>query len=798
MGTGLTGILGGLGQMFKGAKKPTRDASVRDGIDVNYRRVFSGYPWERTKVERIKWLLDQRYWMIQYEKLQLHRKWFRNHLFFTGYHDALLSDVGMSFDAIGLNSAEYSFASNYYRSYIRYGVAMEVQTAPEFIAQPTSEDPTAQGIAEAARIALDISKENIGFDALRAMEAQNKRLYGNSFRYTYYNIDENYGLATVPVYEDVEVQLDQGSWSCQSCGSQGLGNVAVCPNCGPSAPVPVDNQPPQLATIPQQKGVTSFPRGQESTEVVWPFEVYVRSSVKNLRLAPELLRVRMVDKAALQSTFPKANFGGDQMPGEITNTTEDIGLIYQMAVPDLPSDPTQYPGWYERALAEARLPLIEGWFRPNQYFFDPDLKKEFPKGMYAAKANDCLLTSRNESMDDHWTHFKHIHVEGRFWGDGDDDLIPEQMTYDATDRMLLRHVDYNTMPLMLADTQRIDKNNFLNDSGYMIEAKNLGQRNLDQVVKWFPGGQISNDVWNWRQTRLQNMQFHSGVSPAAIGQHEEGINTFGGQQTAVAQAQGTLAPIQLMYKEENELWARQILKIDAENWLDDRVATSMGPNGQWEFKKLRGELLDPNRFKITARIIPLDPIKQQSLNQAIAVGAFNPQLPPQVRRKVMENYQIPPELDQFSEDTKVQQKEIDGAKANGGQFPPPMIHQDDDAHMATLAHHMNSDEFDGMDPQYKMGANGHFIAHLQNKANKMAIMGAMQGMHTEAGGQGQQGQQQGGQDPNQNPQFQHERGQKGAAAKPHQPQPSGGNGAHVGPRGQSRSAQQRRRNGRHG
>lgn len=784
----LAGLLGGLTGLFKGAPKPTRDKPTT----LDYRRQFPSYPFDKTKPERIKWLLDQRYFMIQYEKLQLHRKWFRNHLFFCGYHDALLSDVGMSFDAIGLNSAEYSFASNYYRSYIRYGVAMEVQTAPEFIAQPTSEDPATQGIASAARTALDISMENVGYDALRAMEAQNKRLYGNSFRYTYYNIDDRFGFATVPVYEDAQVQLDAGSWQCPNCSAQGEGQQTVCPQCGPDAPLPVQNTPPNFATIPQQKGMVKFPKGQESTECVWPFEVYVRSSVKLLRQAPELLRVRMVDKAALQSTFPKADFGGDQMPGEITNTSEDIGLIYQMAVPDLPSDPTQYPGWYERALTEARLPLIEGWFRPSQYFFDKELKSDFPDGMYGAKANDCLLTTRNESMDDHWTHFKHIHVEGRFWGDGDDDLIPEQMTYDATDRMLLRHVDYNTMPVLLADTQKIDKNNIINDAGYMIEVKNLGQRNLDQTIKWFPGGTISPDVWNWRQSRLQNMQFHSGVSPAAIGQHEEGINTMGGQQQAISQSQGTLTPLQLMYKEENELWARQILKIDCQNWLDDRVSASMGPNGEWQFKKLRGDMLDPDRYKIVARIIPLDPVKQQSLNQAIAVGAFNPQLPPQVRRKVMENYQISPDLDQFSEDSKVQQKEIEGAQQSG-QFPMPMLHQDDDAHMSTLAHWMNSDQFDTQPQPIKVAANNHFIQHIQNKATKMQIAGAIQGGHAEAGGQPQQ--QQGGEQVS--PEQRQHMGQvHGAAAKPHQPQPSGGNQHHVGRRGMSHSAMQRRRSGR--
>lgn len=786
----LTGILGGISSLFKGGDKVTRDP-----LTAAKKPAWPSYPEGRSKQERIKWLLDQYYYQSQYEKLQLHRKWFRNHLFFTGYHDAILADVGMSFDAVGINQAEYSFASNYYRSYIRYGAAMYVQTAPEFIAQPTSSDAESQGVAEAARATLAIEKENIGYDAIRAMEATNLRIYGNSFRYSYYSVDPRFGFVTAPVYEDVEVEVDGGSWTCPVCGTTGEGHQDVCPNCGPDAPLPIQNQPPQKAQVPQLSGKVVYPRGQEICEVVWPFEVYVRSSVKTLAQAPYLLRVRMVDSISLKSTFPKSEFGDAATVGDTVNASEDIGLVYQQAIPELPSDPTQYPGWYERAVTLTRTPLIEGWIRPNQYSFDKDLIKEFPDGLYAAKAQDTLLTTRNESMDDHWTHFKHIHVEGRFWGDGDDDLIPIQMLLDEVNRLLLRHIDYNTLPLLLGDMQRVDKNNIINDAGFMIEAKNLGQRNIDQVLKWLPGGQVSPDVWNWKNNQMQDMQFHSGVSPASIGMHEPGVNTFGGQQTAISQNQQMLGPLQLMYKEANELWAVQMLKIAAKNWLDDRVQATMGVNGQWEFKKMRGELLDLDRIRIQARIIPLDTNQQQAFNQAIAVGAFNPQLPPVVRRKALELYQLPVELDDFSEDAKVQQKEIETGKTTG-QFPQPVpFVQNDQAHMQTLRHWMNSDEFDPQPPQVKVGAFNHFIQHMQNQQTMMAAAGAMQGAQAEAGGQPQQ-QQGEQQNPNQNPQFKHERGVKGQAAKPHQPQPPGGNQNRVGPRGNSESAQQRRRNGR--
>lgn len=789
MANSVTGIMQKVTSMFKGGD----DNLVRDkGKQLVKSQVMSSYPLQEPIEKRIKWLLEKFYFEAQYEKLQLHRKWFRNHLFYTGYHDTVLSDIGFSFDSIGVNSAEYGFASNYYRSYIRYGAAMYVQTAPEFIAQPTSPDPESQGVAEAARATLDIQKENIGYDAIRAREATNLRIYGNSFRYSYYSVDPRYGFVTAPVYEDVETQISEGSWMCPNCQLQGEGQAKVCPACGPDAPVPPVNTPPQTAQMPQIRGKVAYPKGQEECEVVWPFEAYVRSSVKNLRQAPYFLRVRMVDKVSLMANFPKAPWGavGIGMPSEGATTSEDIGLVYQEAIPDLPSDPTQYPGWYERAVAQQKQLYIQGWIRPSQYFFDEEMRKKFPTGLYAGKADDCLLESRDESMDDHWTHFKHIHVEGRFWGDGDDDLIPLQMQFDEVDRMLMRHVDYNTMPLLLADTKKIDKNNIVRDGGYMIELKGMGNSSIDSAVKWHPGGQISPDVWQWKNTRLQDMQFHSGVSPASIGQHEEGINTFGGQQTAAAQAQGMLAPLQLMYKEENELWAMQMTKLACENWLDDRVQATMGNNQQWEFKMLRGEMLKMDGIRWVARIIPLDPTKQQNFVQAISAGAFNPQLPPQVRSKALELYQMSADLNSDNRDAKVQNKEIQTGKATG-QFPQPMLVRDNDqVHISTLRDWMNSDEWDQQPPQVQAAAQQHMHLHLLNMQAMNQVNQAVQPPQPD-------GQQGGGQQTS--PQERQAAGQKkGAAMKPHQPQPSGGNGAHVGPRGQSPSAQQRRRNGRNG
>src|SRR5207249_1551893 len=123
-----------------------------------------------------------------------------------------------------------------------------------------------------------------------------------------------------------------------------------------------------------------------------------------------------------------------------------------------------------------------------------------------------------------------------------------------------------------------------------------------------------------------------------------------------------------------------------------------------------------------------------------------------------------------------------------------LLWQNDDAHMASLANYGNSDEFDKQTPEFKMAHQQHYLAHIQNKANKMAIAGAIQGMGAEAGGQEQQGNEQ------VSPQQRQAEGQRrGNAAAANRPQPPGGNQYAAqtgGRRGMSPSAQQRRRTGR--
>lgn len=796
-GAGATdGVVSGLGSRIKDLFKGSKSTTLRSKTDKpSPRDIQPQYKFDEKIDKRILGLADYYYREGSFEKIQFARKWMRNALIYQGYHELEWSEINVAWDVVLQDSGDYAFPNNYYRSLVYAGIKAYVKNAPILEPVPSNDDADAQAAAKAARTALEIIKRTVQYDYLRVIEAQNLRLFGNSFRFNYYSKDQRYGTVTSPVFSDSDVVMSPPGSVCAQCGPM-EGMFSECPQCG--SPIQ-QHTPAVVSRMPFQTGNVTYPKGEVVTEVVNPLEMYVRSSSYSLRFAPFLVRNRVVDRLALQAAHPNIQLAprGDEGGGEAYSTGGDLGLIYLQSLADLPGDPTQYAAWYERATASAKALLIEAWLRPSTYFFDKELIKKFPDGLYIRKTGDTLLEASNDTIEDHWTHYVYTPVPGRIWGDGDDDIIPSQLKLDETDRLIARNQGYNSAPLLVIDSQRIDKNEILNDPSTIIEAKSAG-RPISDSFGQIKSSPLSNETWQWRAAHLADMQFHARIAPSSVGQHEPGVNTFGGQESSAAKSDDSLIPNLMLWKASDEQWARQVLKLAAENWLDERIHAVQGINGRWEFEKMRGAALDLDKFTIVSRIMPIDPTQQDAFSQAVASGALDPQ-DPRVKRKMMELFHLPLELDSFYDDAKVQWKEIEQIKQ--GQSPMPMLIRDNDAvHIDICRVWMNSDE--GMDAlAQKDPVFQKVLQHAQMHIMNMMKQGQMQAVVQGAGGSAQastgqqpqpgagpskpsgggdkpQGGKKGGQVP-QSAQKRQQRATQGAAAKPHRPQPSSGNGAHV-------------------
>lgn len=787
----ISGIAGRVRDMFKGADKPIHTKTDKP----TPRDIQPQYKFDESIDKRLLGIADYYYREGSFEKIQFARKWMRNALIFQGYHELEWSEINVAWDIILNDSGDYAFPNNYYRTLILHGVKAYVKNAPIIEPVPSNDDADAQAAAKAARTALDIIKHVVNYDYIRVIEAQNLRLFGNSFRFSYYSKDPRYGHITQPVFEDSAVVMSPPGSECPQCGPM-EGEFSQCPGCG--SPIAA-HTPAVVSKMPFQTGSVSYNKGEVVTEIVNPLEMYVRSSAYSLQFAPFLIRNRVVDRLSLQSAYPDIQLAprGDEGGGEAYSTGGDLGLIYLQSLADLPGDPTQYAAWYERATAAAKALLIECWVRPSAYFFDKELLRRFPDGIYICKTGETLLEARNEAIEDHWTHYVYTQVPGRIWGDGDDDIIPLQLKLDETDRLIQRNQGYNSAPLLVIDSQRIDKNEIVNDPSTIIEAKSAG-RSISEAFATIESKPLSNETWQWRNSEIMDMQFHARFAPAAAGQHEPGVNTFGGQESMAAKSDDSLLPNLLTWKCSDEQWARQVLKLASENWLDERIHSVQGINGRWEFEKLRGSALDLDKFTIVSRVLPIDPTQQDAFSQAVASGALDPQ-DPRVKRKMMELFHLPLELDSFYDDAKVQWREIEQMKQ--GQTPMPMLIRDNDmVHIDVCRVWMNSDE--GMDAlatgdpifqKVQQHAQAHIINMMRQGQMQAVIAGAGAAAQNATGQQpqpepgggkkpggesGGQGGKKGGQTPK-NPVTREQRATKGAAAKPHRPQPPSGNQHHV-------------------
>jgi hypothetical protein len=293
------------------------------------------------------------------------------------------------------------------------------------------------------------------------------------------------------------------------------------------------------------------------------------------------------------------------------------------------------------------------------------------------------------------------------------------------------------------------------------------------------------------------MQFHSRVSPSAVGMHQPGVNTFGGQESSAAKSDSSMLPNLVLWKTSDEMWARQVLKLAAENWIDERIHAVLGINGKWDFTKLKGAALALNKITIVTRVLPIDPLMQESFSQAVASGLLDPH-DPRVRRKAMELYNLPLDLDENYIDQKSQWEEIEQMKQSGQQIQPTLLMDNDEIHIDTCRIYWNSDEA-RKNPQLRALIYQHAQLHVMNKAKMQMMVAAVEGAGAQApnaanppggpaapppaqqGGPRQpsgaakpQGGKHGGQVPP-NPIQRQQRAEKGQVAKPHRPQPPSGN-----------------------
>src|SRR5260370_13566378 len=269
---GLSSIISGIGGSIKDLFANS-DKVIRSKTDKpRARDIAPQYPYSEPIEKRILWLLEYYYREGSFEKIQFARKWMRNALIFQGYHELEWSEINVAWDVLQQDSGDFAFPNNYYRTLVLHRLRAYLQNEPIIEPVPSNDDAEAQAASKAAKNALEVIRKSVKYEYFMVIEAINLRLFGNSFRYSYYSKDPRFGYATAPVYQDAEITLSPGASICPNCGMM-EGQFDACPVC--QSPIP-DKIPPAVPKVPQVAGSVRFPRGEVMTGAVNPLAAYIR------------------------------------------------------------------------------------------------------------------------------------------------------------------------------------------------------------------------------------------------------------------------------------------------------------------------------------------------------------------------------------------------------------------------------------------------------------------------------------------------------------------------------------------
>lgn len=292
--------------------------------------------------------------------------------------------------------------------------------AAEFYPQAASNPGDVQTAKKASKV-VDLIHRNNDFQNRLDECAYFMGTDGFLGGYTRYVSDaEKFGVDTRDVMELVDVPIGNPQVQCPNCGYGEEGTTETQPTC-PQCGSPMQDIPPETASVPQKTGEINIPRGQEVLSIVPALQLKRTMWADDQKDFLYMDWITDLHKSVAMAAYPnKASLiessGSGEGDGNTANTYERIArrLLYLgtgrhtgMVLKDL--------GTFRRA-----------WIRPKSFYSIPghvdgeqtpckrcQLLALFPQGCHIVFYNDVYCESRNESMDEKWETMHTMPGEGQ-------------------------------------------------------------------------------------------------------------------------------------------------------------------------------------------------------------------------------------------------------------------------------------------------------------------------------------------------------------------------------------------------
>lgn len=420
---------------------------------------------------------------------------------------------------------------------------------------------------------------------------------------------EKFGTDDQTIVEARQVPLGDPFVGCPSCGLMAEGTTETQPTC-PDCGEPLQDHPPEMATVPHPVGTLSIPKGQEVVTIVPALQLKRTMWADDQQDFMYMDWITDLHKAKAIQTYTDKETqlntsGGSETDGGSANTYERIArrLLYLgtgrhtgMTLKDL--------GTFRRAWIRPAALYNIGGHSENEA--TPctrcQLLQLFPKGVHIVFFNDVYCESRNESMDEKWETMHTMPGEGQLRETLISSIMPIQEQLNDAINLLFEIMMYG-VPEGFADCDVIDfeaRSQQTASAGNITPTKSgLGPAgDIRAKMSFIPAVEPSVAMMKYIDMLLNEIpQMLSGYFPALFGGDTGGNDTAAGISIQRNQALGRIGRawrrLQIFFANTDA----KAVRCFAKNRTEDVELPQSNPAGDYDSDFIR---LDDMKGNITA------------------------------------------------------------------------------------------------------------------------------------------------------------------------------------------------------
>jgi hypothetical protein len=496
------------------------------------------------------------------------------------------------------------------------------------------------------------AQERIQNELFRQHEAKFAFLTGNYFRYSYIDVDVEAPTVRVPKLEQETI------YRCTECSFQSKESFTNCPYCG---------APTEQMAFNRIAGYNKYKIARPQTKVIDSRLVKLPLAARNLA---ECNYLRYWYAADIKDA--EREFGIKVSAGNVVNNPI---LLYILAT-ERDNGAADFSGVGWSPYAE-RVEVIKLWLRPDYYkhikIAGKPLIDDYPSGVLFTFVRDELVRAEESSIEEHWSHGTYDALPESIYGDGLDDAIIDGQKINELRAMRMEAVVYGGFSKKFVNSRAVDLSLVNNDASYVPLNKTVDVgTDIRNVVLDTPPIQLSSELEAELTALERDMRAKTGAVPVVVGEADEELKTATGMSIVRDSALAILGiPLSIRAMVDVN-WAYQILELEQKSFNPEYHLKHLGDYSRYEAEAFyQCDVRNDLQLTVDSQSwIPRSEAEiRADFERFLSLGLLNAQVPLQIKKKALEIYKIPMNLDTIQPAVRVAEQRLDMLLKMGEKLP---------------------------------------------------------------------------------------------------------------------------------